>query len=343
MQKNRTLDDVDQQLVHALQIAPRAGWSLVGDVLGIDSVTAARRWQRLTEEGSAWVSVSPGTALSDKGCLAFIEVDCLGGALLDVSRAFTALPYVTAVEHVTGDRDLILTVMLEDVGALSRWVVEYLDTLPGVRSSRTHVAGTVFTEGSRWRFQALSSGQARRMAAEVPPTEPAVLPDSLDRRLIAALSTDGRTSYTSLAQACGSSPDTVRRRVRRLFSSRAVQGRCEVARPLSEWPVVVFVWARLPPDEITGAAERISSMREVRLCAGMTGRHNLLVAAWSRSVEDAQRFEADLVRSVPNLRVGDRTIALWTMKLSGHLLDQHGFRTGAVPVDPWDVGAGTVP
>ncbi|WP_460776479.1 hypothetical protein [Nocardiopsis nanhaiensis] len=35
-------------------------------------------------------------------------------------------------------------------------------------------------------------------------------------------------------------------------------------------------------------------------------------------------------------------IVLWPMKLSGHLLDQHGFRTGMVPVDPWDVDTGKV-
>lgn len=344
MQLNRMLDDVDQQLVHALQISPRAGWSLVGDVLGIDAVTAARRWQRLTETGAAWVSAAPGTGLSGqgKGCLAFVEVDCVGGALLDVARAFNALPYVVTVEHVTGDRDLLLTVMLEDVGTLSRWVVGHLDTMKGVRSSRTHVAGAVFTEGSRWRLRALDPRQAERIAKDVPASEPAGEPDALDQRLMVALSADARASYTALAQACGSSPDTVRRRVRRLFASRVVQARCEVSRPLSDWPIAVIVWAQMPPDQITEAAQRISSMREVRLCAGVTGRHNLMVAAWSRSVEDAQRFEAELVRAAPKLVVGDRSIALWPMKLSGHLLDQHGFRTGMVPVDPWDVDTGPV-
>ncbi|MBE1460714.1 DNA-binding Lrp family transcriptional regulator [Nocardiopsis terrae] len=336
------LDDVDQQLVHALQISPRADWSLIGDVLGIDAVTAARRWQRMSESGSAWVSVAPGTGLSGqgKGCLAFVEVDCVSGALLDVARAFTSLPYVVTVEHVTGDRDLLLTVMMEDVGTLSRWVVGYLDTMEGIRSSRTHVAGAVFTEGSRWRLRALDPKQVDRIAQDVPALEPAGEPDALDRRLMVALSVDGRASYTDLARTCGSSPDTVRRRVRRMFASRVVQARCEVSRPLSEWPVAVIVWAQLPPDGITAAAQRISSMREVRSCAGVTGRHNLMVAAWSRSVEDAQRFEAELVRTAPQLVVGDRSIALWPMKLSGHLLDQHGFRTGMVPVDPWEVDTG---
>ncbi len=340
MLEKRVMDDVDQALVHALQVAPRASWARIGTVLGLDAATVARRWQRLHECGAAWVTCGPGTGLSGSGCLAFVEVDCASGDLMPVARGFAELPHVSAVEHVTGDRDLVLTVMAEDVGALARWVVGSLDTMRGVRSSRTHLAGTVFTEGSRWRFRALTPRQVERLAGEAPEPRPARLPDALDRRLIVALTEDGRASYTALAERCDSTPDTVRRRVHRLFAARMVQARCEVARPLSEWPVAVIVWARVPPDQVAEAARSVTGMREVRLCAGVTGRHNLLVIAWSRSVEDAQRFEADLARTAPNLVVGDRAVALWTMKLSGQLLDHRGYRTGAVPIDAWDIPTG---
>ncbi|MFJ5195310.1 AsnC family protein [Streptomyces sp. NPDC088394] len=63
----RALDDVDQALVHALQIAPRAGWNEIGAVLGLDAVTVARRWHRLTDAGAAWISCSPSPALAATG------------------------------------------------------------------------------------------------------------------------------------------------------------------------------------------------------------------------------------------------------------------------------------
>ncbi|WP_304452688.1 Lrp/AsnC family transcriptional regulator [Nocardiopsis sp. YSL2] len=343
MLENR-MDDIDQALVHALQIAPRARWSRIASVLGVDAATVARRWERLEEAGAAWVTCYPGTGLAGaaRGCLALVEVDCASGELLNVARAFTRLPHVSAVEHVTGDRDLLLTVMAEDVAAVSRWVVGGLDAMPGVRASRTHLAGTVFTEGGRWRFRALSPRQVDRLSEHAPAPRAPREPDGLDRRLLLALSENGRAAYTELAELCDSTPDTVRRRVRHLFAARMMQARCEVARPLSEWPVAVTVWARVPPDQIPEAAQRITGMREVRLCAGVTGRHNLMVIAWSRSVEDAQRFEADLVRVAPDIVIGDRAVALWTMKLSGQLLDQGGYRTGAVPIDPWAVPGGPV-
>ncbi|MFF2513469.1 Lrp/AsnC family transcriptional regulator [Streptomyces sp. NPDC058086] len=45
------LDELDRGVVHALQIHPRAPWTLVGEVLGVNPVTAARRWHRLEEAG----------------------------------------------------------------------------------------------------------------------------------------------------------------------------------------------------------------------------------------------------------------------------------------------------
>ncbi|MCK0520443.1 AsnC family protein [Williamsia sp. DF01-3] len=57
-------DDIDDQIVHALQVAPRAPWGAVGDVLGISAATASRRWDRLVENGLAWIVTYPGVRTS---------------------------------------------------------------------------------------------------------------------------------------------------------------------------------------------------------------------------------------------------------------------------------------
>jgi len=43
------LSEIDLQLLHALQINPRAPWNIIGLVLGVSPATAARRWERLRE------------------------------------------------------------------------------------------------------------------------------------------------------------------------------------------------------------------------------------------------------------------------------------------------------
>ncbi|MEV3860377.1 Lrp/AsnC family transcriptional regulator [Streptomyces sp. NPDC050095] len=331
------LDDLDQALVHALQIAPRAGWARIGAAIGVDPVTVARRWTRLTEAGAAWVSCHPApvVAESGQGCLAFVEVDCANGRLSAVARALTAEPHVVAVEHVSGGRDLLLTVFAPRLSALTHWVTHRLGALVGIVATRTHLASTVYTEGSRWRLRALDAEQIARLTDTSPGRADAPVFEltDLDHALLAELSVDGRAGHRALAERCGTSPDTVRRRVNRLFAAGMAQTRCEVARPLSEWPVSLILWGRAAPGDLRAVAEQVTGAREVRLCAGVIGRHNLKVIAWVRSLDDAQRFEVRLAERVPALTVVDRAVALWPMKLNGHLLDERGYRTGAVPID----------
>ncbi|MDI3423392.1 hypothetical protein [Streptomyces luteolus] len=76
-------------------------------------------------------------------------------------------------------------------------------------------------------------------------------------------------------------------------------------------------------------------MQDVRLCAGITSRHNLLVIAWVRSVNEIQRLETLVSEQAPGIVIADRSIALWTAKLSGHLLNEHGYRRETIPIDAW--------
>ncbi|MFB7633533.1 Lrp/AsnC family transcriptional regulator [Streptomyces sp. NPDC056149] len=337
----RTLDHVDQALVHALQIAPRASWARIASVLGLDAVTVARRWHRLTESGAAWISCHPAPVLaaSGQGCLAFVEVDCAPDRLHPVARALATAPHVAALSHVSGDRSLHLNVMARDLAALSRWVTRGLAPLDGVLGVHTHLAGPVHTEGSRWRLRALDGQQVAQLAAAAPRTRtdtPAFTLDGLDQRLVTALSVDGRATYRALAEQCGASPDTVRRHVNRLFAADMLHARCEVARPLSEWPVAVSLWGQVPAAKLREVTHRVTGMREVRLCASVISRHNLHLVAWVRSLDDAQRFEVRLAERAPDLTVTDRAVALWSMKHSGHLLDEEGYRVGATPLALWD-------
>ncbi|WP_393054501.1 Lrp/AsnC ligand binding domain-containing protein [Streptomyces sp. LN549] len=122
-----------------------------------------------------------------------------------------------------------------------------------------------------------------------------------------------------------------------------VQTRCEVARPLSEWPVTVIQWGRAAAGELEHVSRGVTGAREVRLCAGVTGRNNILIIAWVKSLTDVQRFEVRLAQRVPGLEITDRAVALWPLKLSGHLLDEQGYRIGGIPLDVRTAGTSTRP
>ncbi|MET9063250.1 Lrp/AsnC family transcriptional regulator [Streptomyces antibioticus] len=332
------LDELDHLLVTALQIAPRADWSTLGEVLDIDASTAARRWARLTKAGHAWIGVHqsvqaivPGSPL----LVAFIEVDCSAGRLHEVAARIAEDTHVFNLEHVSGSRDLLVTAVFTDHAELARYVGFRLGALDGVAASRTQVATTLHTEGSRWRLDRLTEEQRRKLAPATTDRLPNRTVPERDLELVRVLSEDPRQPVARLAERTGLSPTTVRRRLDRLDAEQALAYRCEVARSLSGWPVSVSYWAAAPQSRAAHLAKSISTIREIRLCASLSGPHNLLLAAWLRSVDDIAAFESQLTDRHPELVVADRAVTLWPMKLAGHLLDPQGRHLRAVPLGRW--------
>ncbi|MGW0607917.1 Lrp/AsnC family transcriptional regulator [Streptomyces sp. NPDC002640] len=339
------LDELDLRLVTMLQGSPRAEWSEVGAALGVDPSTVARRWARLTRAGHAWFSCYPVSLEGLRLIVAFIEIDCVPGRLDEVAAELAADHHVFTLEHVTGGRDLLLTCVFTGLAELSRYVGRRIGALPGVAAARTQIATALHSEGSRWRLDRPPTGRVRAAggsgghAGQAGSGAGRSAVRQEDEDLVRALAADARVSVAELARRTGLSATTVRRRLGRLEASRALVFRCEVARALSGWPVSVSLWCSGPPDATAHIAAHVSAMREIRLCASLTGPHNLLFAAWLRSVEDLHAFESRLLAPFPGLTVVDRAVTLWPVKLAGHLLDPQGFRLGSVPLGRWDGAA----
>ncbi|WP_406154351.1 Lrp/AsnC family transcriptional regulator [Streptomyces sp. NBC_01023] len=337
MQDSGVIAGLDAQLVHALQIAPRASWQTLAPVLGIDPVTAARRWKGLQGAGLAWVTGYPGRRLIERLCTAFVEVDCRAGSVESVADTLVVLPQVATVEHMAGGRDLLITVFVPGLGELSELLLRRIAALPGVTSTRASIGTRLYGEGSRWRLRALTTLQSERLRLTSPPPRtgsPAGL-DGPDRALLPELSRNGRENAVELGRAVGLSAPTVRRRVGRLVADHDLALRCEVARELTEWPVSATLWAGIPADRLPEAVRVLLTLPEVRLCASVTGPQNLLFTVWLHSIQDVQRLETQLGERLPQLRLKDRSIVLRQTKLMGRLLDGRGRAAGAVPVDPW--------
>lgn len=341
--ESTTLDELDLGLVTVLQGSPRADWNEVGAALGVDPSTAARRWARLSAAGHAWFSCYPVSIEGLPVIVAFVEIDCVPGRLYEVAAELAGDPHVFTVEHVTGGRDLMLTCVFGGLAELARYTGLRIGSMPGIAASRTQIATALHTEGSRWRLERTGGSAQQGAAARTGTVRVAQRAETgravvrrADEDLVRELAGDARQSVASLARRTGLSPTTVRRRLRRLEESRALVFRCEVARSLSGWPVSVSLWCAAPPADTARITAHVSGMREIRLCASLSGPHNLLFAAWLRSIDDIHAFESRLVGAFPRLTVADRAVTLWPMKLAGHLLDPSGRRLGSVPLASWD-------
>lgn len=327
-----TLDELDLQLLHGLQVAPRVSWSDAARILGSTPATLASRWHRLRSQGLAWVTAHPGGNYRHV-TLALVEVDCQPGARAEVIEALCADPLVVTVEESTRGRDLLLTVITPGLGLLSSFLLDGLEALPGIARHRCSVATAVHRHGSDWRLDALdpSQEQAFRAGTRRSPAS-AGPPPAGSWPLIQELAHDGRASAADLARATDRNPATVRRQLARLLDSEVLSFRCELAAEVSGWSVSSTWSARVPPAEADGIVAALGTLPELRMCLSTTGSTNIAMTIWTRSVADIPRIERLLTERLPSLVLHDTAINLRTPKRMGWLLDDAGRTTGGVVV-----------
>ncbi|WP_434443549.1 Lrp/AsnC family transcriptional regulator [Lentzea sp. E54] len=337
LQDSFTLDEMDLALINAIQIAPRAAWSTIGRALELSPTTATRRWQRITDNGLAWVTTYPRLKVwARHHCMACVEVDCAPAERDQVVAALAQKPQVISLHQAGSGRDLFALVMTADLHALSRFVLEQLSKLSGVHRVRTHPVTQVYSEGSTWRLNALTPAQRTYLNRHAPPgnVESEILPERY-RELLLALGGDGRRSVAQLASLSSTSLSTTRRRLQRVLHEGMITLRCEVAQNIAGWPASAILWARVPPDHLDAAARTLSTLPELRFCAAITGANNLVMIVWLNSASDLLRLETSLAERLPTVTLTERAITLRQSKRQGWLLDDVGRATAVIPIDPW--------
>ncbi|MGW7546026.1 Lrp/AsnC family transcriptional regulator [Streptomyces sp. NPDC054770] len=333
------LTEDELALINALQLSPRASWTELGRALGVDPVTVARRFHRLSAQGTAWVSFSPGPLLLEQICVAYVVIDCAPGTTARVAGALSAHPHMVTIERTASGHDILATVATRDLPALSRYTLDLLPHLPGITVVRSRIVTHMFTEGGRWRIAALAPAQRARLTAPPPArtggTAAHRQPTSFDRALATRLAHDGRAPYQTLARDLGVSLSTAKRRVEALTRQGLLRFRCDFARSLGGWPVAVTFWARVPAADLPEIGHALIRLPETRNCAAISGPQNLILQAGLHSVSDILRLETHLATTHPTLDIADRVITLRQDKLLGRLLDAHGRSVGVVPADLW--------
>jgi DNA-binding Lrp family transcriptional regulator len=340
--KSAILTPDDLQLIDALQVAPRAPWEAIGHAVGISAVTAAKRWAKISESGLAWVTAAPGMALRNAQCLAYVEITCHPQDRPKVAETIARHSLALTVELTTGSADILVTVAAADLQTMSHYLLEHLDQVENVLSSRARIATRLYSEGSSWRLRVLPPTvtapleQVRsRQLSDDGSDGPVQLSASV-KAMLTHLALDGRASYAELAERAGTSPTTARRHISRLLGSGVVIPRTDVSAYAVNWPVQVYLWASSPADSLTETARLLSRFRQARLTATVTAGPSLALCSWLQTVEEVHRLELAISAKLPHLKVVDRLVVLRTVKRMGRLLDESGRAVGVVPINLWD-------
>ncbi|MET9213030.1 MULTISPECIES: Lrp/AsnC family transcriptional regulator [unclassified Nocardia] len=331
------IGETDLALIDAIQCAPRAPWSRIGPVVGLDPTTAARRWTALCDAGLVWVTAYESGAAAT---VAFVELRCHPSAIERIGSAVSAEPWVFTVDETAGEYDLLISVASADLPALARWLRVLVAGLDGVHSTRIRVGTRCYRKGAGWRVGVLSAAQS----AALTPLQPAVSmtysthtanrPSPQDQTLVDALGPDARMSYIALGTATGTSEYAARRRLQRLIRSGVVMLRGDFAYAPAGLSTLAIYRLVIPHAELDHASRRLAERADVCLCTSITGGANLMVKVVCAGLDGLHDFETALAAQSPAARIEDRTIVVRTRKRLGRLLDDTGRAIGHVPFGP---------
>ena len=201
----------DLELVHALQVAPRATWTELGAALGRHPATLAARWERLRADGRAWVTAHLG-ASGTQGCATFIGLECRPGHRSEVLERLCAVPEIATVEESARAWDVRLTVLTRSWQQMTRDVLPLVRADPAILRAQLTVATRLYAIGSNWRLDVLTPEQQRPVAALRPDRgrPHGVTPAHLEE-LTAVLQRDGRATAAEIAATTGTHPTTAAR------------------------------------------------------------------------------------------------------------------------------------
>lgn len=133
-----TLDDIDRSILTELRSDGRLSVRALADRVRISRANAYARLERLTESGV----ITGYTAVIDpvKAGLvtsAYVTLTVRQRTWRDLHEQLREIPEVRHMALVGGDFDVILLVRAADNAALRRVVLDQLQAIPGVLSTRT--------------------------------------------------------------------------------------------------------------------------------------------------------------------------------------------------------------
>jgi Lrp/AsnC family leucine-responsive transcriptional regulator len=126
--------------------------------------------------------------------------------------------------------------------------------------------------------------------------------EEIDRAIVAALTQDGRLSYTDLAERVGLSVSAVHQRVRRLEQRGVIKGyAARVDLPALSLPLTAFVAIRpLDPSQSDDAPERLAHLTEIESCYSVAGEDFYLLLVRVASPTDLERLLQE-IRTAANV------------------------------------------
>lgn len=321
------LDQLDRQIIRGLQLAPRAPFSLLADVLGVSEQTVARRYRRMHRIGILRVvGIVRPDAVGQSTWM--VRVQCRPNGATSLASALARRDDVGWVTLNAGGSEVMCSVRSLTEAARDDLLVQRLPRTAPVLGVAASVVLHVFVGASvaqDWSGLGglLTRPQERRLRAAAEPivdlTRSATI-DHSDAALIAVLARDGRASYAALAAAAETSEARIKRRLSTLLRLGVIYLDVDVTTRALGLETHATLWLRVGPAHLQSAGVALSAAPEVAFAAAVSGPFNLMTSVYTSDLDALYAFVTDTVGAIPGVQSMEVSPVLRHVKQAGALV-----------------------
>ncbi|MBE1489474.1 Lrp/AsnC family transcriptional regulator [Plantactinospora soyae] len=318
-----TLDGLDRQLAHALQIDGRASFSQIAAVLGTSDRTIARRYRRLRSAGLLRVVGLPyAAALGHVEWL--VRMRCPPDAAVPVASALAQRADTSWVTLLSGGTEITCITRTRAQSVEGELLLQKLPRTSRITAVTAHcilraVAGT---NGWPGRTAALEPDQvaALRPAPEVAAPGERISLSTADNHLLTVLAKDGRASAPALTAATGWSETTVRRRIEHLRRIDVLYFDVEIEPALFGHTAEAMLWLTVAPAALTTVTRALAGHPQVGYAAAVTGPANVAASVVCHDLDDLYQYLAHGIGTLDGVSRAETAPVVRRVKGAGTLL-----------------------
>ncbi|MEU0475843.1 Lrp/AsnC family transcriptional regulator [Streptomyces olivaceus] len=320
------LDTLDSHILHALHIAPRAPFRLVGEVVGASEQTVARRYRTMRRAGTVRVVGLVDPAV--QGLVASLVRVSLRPDRIDAcADALTRLPEVSFAHITFGGSEIVCSMATPHEGRMPE-VLRQLSRTPGVLDIDSRmVLHTYSPPGADWRrlSPSLPEDAERSLREHHPrtaPQGPPLAPHEEDAPLLAALAEDGRASQATLADRTGWTTGRVGRRLESLERSGTLFYDVDLALEKLGYPFSAAIWLTTSPAHLHATGSAVAGLPRVVFACATTGAQNLMAIVMCTSTADFYDWLSRRLATVPGVTGYTVGVRLRILKKAASLVYQ---------------------
>ncbi len=297
----KALDELDRQIVVALQRDGRASWTAIAEIVDSSAATVARRGQQLIADGIVRIGVNPVLGATGEVDSFVIRINCAPGTQIDVARQLVEHEDVRFVTIVTGRYDIIAELVVHGGAINYPQMITEVQQIHGVERWRSDLVMHVYKVSFDWGRQLF----AETMELEPPETfdnaDEKCGPDHFDEvdlAIVAALREDGRETFQAVAATLGINESSVRRRFERLRAAHCIDILTLVPAPALGMGAETLLTVKVTPSRLDAVARELSRHPAVRYLAATLDENVLFCEVITRSADELHGFISTVISSL---------------------------------------------